>query len=103
MNYSSDEEDIEDEEDHEEEEDSEDGEDGVGEEDLARFMKQLEKQGASGFGAPQGSCPCCGVPGQQQQLRKFAVDEEDYDSDEDSDEENPQNGNSDYGFYQMTF
>ena len=98
MNYFSDEdeEDIEDEEDLEEEEDpededsdegedDEDGEDGVGEEDLARFMMQLERQGASGMGAPQGMCPCCGVPGQQMQLRKFAADG---DSDEDSDAEN---------------
>ena len=110
MNFSSDEgeEDLEDEEDLEEEEDDEDedseegedyegedGEDGVGEEDLARFMMQLERQGASGMGAPQGMCPCCGVPGQQMQLRKFAADEDD--SDEDSDGEIGQNGNSDYG------
>ena len=97
MNYFSDEdeEDIEDEEDLEEEEDpededsdeGEDDEDGVDEEDLAmfRFMKQMRKQGASGMGAPQGSCPCWGVPGQQMQLRKFAADG---DSDEDSDAEN---------------
>ena len=58
---------------------------------------QLERQGASGMGAPQGMCPCCGVPGQQMQLRKFAADEDEEDSDEDSDGEIVQNGNSDYG------
>ena len=104
MNFSSDEgeEDLEDEEDLEEEEDdegedSEDGEDGedLSEEDMARFMMQLERQGASGLGPPQGGCPCCGVPSQLMQLRKFAGDEDD--SDEDSDGEIVQNGNSDYG------
>ena len=93
INYSSDEDNVEEEEDHEDE----DGEDGVGEEDLAMFMKQLEKQGTSGFGT-QG-CMCCGAPPQLMQLRKFAVDEdeEDSDSDEDSDVEYIQYGNSDYG------
>ena len=62
---------------------------------MARFMMQLQRQGASGMGPPEGGCPCCGVPSQLMQLRKFAGDEDD--SDEDSDGEIVQNGNSDYG------